>query len=214
MHEYKTIYEIGSAEIEVKKSKFIGYAKPISSEEEAQEFIAKIRKKHWDASHNVPAYLLGLQNEIQKCSDDGEPGGSSGMPILELLKREDLHDVIVVVTRYYGGIKLGVGGLVRAYTQAAKEALEAAKIVSRQNLMKLHVIMGYSQNDKVSHMLEKEQIVVMERNYGQDVEVTLLLEQQKVESVQDKLKEICNGHIYMESMGSDFYTIYEGAVLY
>ena len=119
------------AEIMIDKSQFIGYAKPVTTEEEALEFIQLIKHKHKDATHNVPAYVLGEHNDIQRCSDDGEPSGTAGVPALEVLKKVDVRDVGVVVTRYFGGINLGTGGLVRAYTNGAKIALEAAVIITK-----------------------------------------------------------------------------------
>ncbi len=131
VESYRTVGQVGEAEIIIEKSQFIGYAAPAGTEEEALEFIQTIKKKHRDATHNVPAYVIGENNAVQRFSDDGEPSGTAGVPMLEVLKKEDLRDTVLVVTRYFGGIKLGAGGLVRAYTKAAKAALEAAGIVTR-----------------------------------------------------------------------------------
>ena len=131
VESYRTVGQVGEAEIIIEKSLFIGYAAPAGTEEEALEFIQTIKKKHRDATHNVPAYVIGENNAVQRFSDDGEPSGTAGVPMLEVLKKEDLRDTVLVVTRYFGGIKLGAGGLVRAYTKAAKAALEAAGIVTR-----------------------------------------------------------------------------------
>ena len=131
VESYRTVGQVGEAEIIIEKSQFIGYAAPAGTEEEALEFIQTIKKKHRDATHNVPAYVIGENNAVQRFSDDGEPSGTAGVPMLEVLKNEDLRDTVLVVTRYFGGIKLGAGGLVRAYTKAAKAALEAAGIVTR-----------------------------------------------------------------------------------
>lgn len=120
MNSYRTIYEYGCDEFTEERSRFIGYAKPINSEEEAVEFVDEIKKKHKDATHNVWAYTVGPTMNIQRYSDDGEPQGTAGIPALEVIKKEDLRDVVVVITRYFGGIKLGAGGLVRAYTRGAK----------------------------------------------------------------------------------------------
>ena len=128
---YRTVKEFGQDEIVIEKSTFIGYAKPVTDEDEALAFIQEIKKKHRDATHNVPAYVLGEHNDIQRCNDDGEPSGTAGVPVLEVLKKEDVRDVAVVVTRYFGGIKLGAGGLVRAYTKGAKIALEAAGLITK-----------------------------------------------------------------------------------
>ena len=131
MIEYKTLAKAGSDEIIIEKSRFIGYCAPVSSEEEALEFIEKIKKKHYDATHNVFAYVVGLDNNIQRYNDDGEPSGTAGVPILEVIKKEDLRNVVIVVTRYFGGIKLGTGGLIRAYTKGAKIALDAGIIIKK-----------------------------------------------------------------------------------
>ena len=126
---YRTIYTYGEEETIINKSRFIGYAMPIETEEEALEFIEKIKTKHRDATHNVYAYVLGKDSNAQRFSDDGEPSGTAGIPVLEVIKKENLRNVVVVVTRYFGGIKLGTGGLIRAYTRGAKIGLDAGTIV-------------------------------------------------------------------------------------
>ena len=131
MSTYKTLHEFGMDEIIIEKSTFIGYAKPIKIEEEAIEFVNEIKKKHKDATHNVWAYTVGKTMNIQRYSDDGEPQGTAGIPTLEVIKKEDLRDVVVVVTRYFGGVKLGAGGLVRAYTKGAKIGIDAAKVIEK-----------------------------------------------------------------------------------
>ena len=123
---YATVRRFGSDEIVIKKSRFIGYAKPADTEEEAVAFIEEIKKKHWDATHNCSAYLIGERDQFQKALDDGEPSGTAGKPILEVIKNRGLKNVVVVVTRYFGGILLGAGGLVRAYTDGAVVGLDAA----------------------------------------------------------------------------------------
>ena len=127
---YRTVFKYGQDEFIVKKSRFIGYCAPIKSEGEALEFIGKIKSKHRDATHNVYAYVLGDTSNTQRFSDDGEPSGTAGIPVLEVIKKEDLRNIIVVITRYFGGIKLGGGGLIRAYTKGAKLGIEAAKIIT------------------------------------------------------------------------------------
>ena len=119
-NEYKTVKDIGIAEIVEKRSRFIASVRPVSSEEDALEYLNMLKQKYWDARHNVYAYII-RENNIMRYSDDGEPSGTAGVPVLDILKREELTDVIVVVTRYFGGILLGTGGLVHAYSKAAKE---------------------------------------------------------------------------------------------
>ncbi|NJB05581.1 YigZ family protein [Clostridioides difficile] len=149
MSNYRTLHEFGTDEITIEKSVFIGYAKPIKSEEEALEFINEIKKKHKDATHNVWAYTVGKNMNIQRYSDDGEPQGTAGIPTLEVIKKEDLRDVAVVVTRYFGGTKLGAGGLVRAYTKGAKLGLEAGKIIYKVMYQEVKVKIDYTQLGKV-----------------------------------------------------------------
>jgi uncharacterized YigZ family protein len=129
LEQYKTVARAGNREIVIKKSRFIGHAKPVKSEEEAIAFIEEIRKQHWSATHNCYAYMIGERDEIQKQSDDGEPSGTAGKPILEVIRNRGLKDVVVVVTRYFGGIMLGAGGLIRAYTDGAVAGIEAAEPV-------------------------------------------------------------------------------------
>ena len=144
LDSYRTVGQMGEAEIIIEKSRFIGYAAPAVTEEEALEFIQTIKRKHRDATHNVPAYVIGENNAVQRFSDDGEPSGTAGVPMLEVLKKEELRDTVLVVTRYFGGIKLGTGGLVRAYTKAAKMALEAAGIVTRVLHQAVQVSVDYT----------------------------------------------------------------------
>src|SRR5699024_6483666 len=155
---YKTLHEFGMDEIIIEKSKFIGYAKPIKTEEEAIEFINEIKKKHKDATHNVWAYTLGKSMNIQRYSDDGEPQGTAGIPTLEVIKKEDLRDVVVVVTRYFGGVKLGAGGLVRAYTKGAKVGIDAGKVVSKVLYKDVRIKIDYNQHGK-------DQNEIMNMNY-------------------------------------------------
>ena len=129
----KILYEGGSGELEEKKSRFIANTLPISTQEEAIEFIEKIKKQYWDARHNCYAYVLGDRHEIQRFSDDGEPGGTAGKPMLDVLLGEDIHNIVVVVTRYFGGTLLGTGGLVRAYSGATKEGLAGSVILEMKN---------------------------------------------------------------------------------
>ena len=213
MEQYKSVLKEGSFEIEIKKSKFIGFAKPVETEIEAQEFIAYIKKNNRNANHNVPAYLIGLNNEIQKCSDDGEPSGSAGVPMLDLLRKEDLKNVVVVVTRYFGGIKLGVGGLVRAYTQTAKGALKESIIIECKKMCKIKVILEYSQYDKIENLINKEELIVLDTEYSQDIELIILINKEEVDEMKNRMINICNGNIYTEVCGEDFYKISDRKVI-
>ncbi|AOY76819.1 YigZ family protein [Clostridium formicaceticum] len=169
LKEYRTIYEAGVKEIVIEKSRFIGYAKPIISEEEAVQFIGEIKAKHKDATHNVPAYVVGGNNEIQRYSDDGEPSGTAGIPVLEVIKKENLRNVAVVVTRYFGGVKLGAGGLVRAYTKGAKIALDDGKIVTKRLYRRIHIKIDYTLLGKVQNEILQKGYLLQNTEYDDAV---------------------------------------------
>lgn len=148
MYSYKTIKTENSDEFVEKKSRFIGYAKPVVTEDEAIEFIKKIRARHPDATHNVYAYKV-RENNVQRYSDDGEPAGTAGIPTLDVIQKEGITDICIVVTRYFGGTLLGAGGLVRAYTKGAKIAIDAAKILERYFCFEYTVNIDYTMLSKI-----------------------------------------------------------------
>lgn len=154
MKLYNTVYREGSAEQTIEKSRFIAYVKPVSDREEAEAFIAAIRKKHKDATHNVPAMVIGDKFQIQWASDDGEPQGTSGAPMVQMLVKEGITNVVIVVTRYFGGIKLGTGGLVRAYTNSAKLGLAAAGICSVEERCVMTYAVDYTYLTKIQNMAQ------------------------------------------------------------
>ncbi|MDZ4910308.1 YigZ family protein, partial [Clostridium perfringens] len=170
MSSYKTLHKFGSDEYIVEKSTFIGYAKPIKTEEEAIEFVNEIKKKHKDATHNVWAYTVGENMNIQRYSDDGEPQGTAGIPTLEVIKKEDLRDVVVVVTRYFGGIKLGAGGLVRAYTKGAKIGIEAGIVIEKVKYTEVKIKIEYTQLGKIQNEIMNLGFTVKDTIYSEDVE--------------------------------------------
>lgn len=153
-NQYKTIEDYGIAEIVEKRSKFIAHARPVSSEAEAIEYLNSLKQKYWDARHNVYAYIL-RENNIMRYSDDGEPRGTAGVPVLEILKKEELTDIIVVVTRYFGGILLGTGGLVHAYSKAAKAGVEAAGIVNMILCRKVKIKCDYNLSGKIQYEINE-----------------------------------------------------------
>lgn len=211
--QYRTVLEESSDEIEIKKSRFIGYAKPIETEEEALEFIEKIKKKHRDATHNVPAYVVGENNKVQRCNDDGEPSGTAGVPMLEVLKKENLRNVVVVVTRYFGGVKLGVGGLVRAYTKGAKAGLEAAKIIEKVKLYAVKYKIDYSLLGKVDYEIEKGEILLARKNYSEVVEVVLLSKEDEIEDLNMLMAEWTQGQFDYEVLDENYYNIVDNKVI-
>ena len=173
MSNYKTLHKFGVDEYIVEKSTFIGYAKPIKTEEEAIEFINEIKKKHKDATHNVWAYTIGENMNIQRYSDDGEPQGTAGIPTLEVIKKEDLRDVVVVVTRYFGGIKLGAGGLVRAYTKGAKVGIEAGIVIEKVKYSEVKIKIEYTQLGRIQNEIMNLGFKVKDTIYSEDVELKI-----------------------------------------
>lgn len=158
LERYKTVRGAGEKEIVIKKSRFIGHIKPVQHEEEAIAFIEEIKKRHWNATHNCSAYMLGERDEIQKQSDDGEPSGTAGKPILEVIRNQGLKNVAIVVTRYFGGIMLGAGGLIRAYTDGAVAAIEAGEAITRVLHREIFVELDYTWLGKVENELRSRGI--------------------------------------------------------
>ncbi|KPI56914.1 hypothetical protein IM33_03600 [Clostridioides difficile] len=204
MSNYRTLHEFGTDEITIEKSVFIGYAKPIKSEEEALEFINEIKKKHKDATHNVWAYTVGQNMNIQRYSDDGEPQGTAGIPTLEVIKKEDLRDVAVVVTRYFGGTKLGAGGLVRAYTKGAKLGLEAGKIIYKVMYQEVKVKIDYTQLGKVQNELMNLGYFIKDTVYEDNVEIIVYSKLEDVETLSEKMIDITSGTGKIV-LGEEFY---------
>ena len=172
---YKILYEEATAEIVEKKSRFIAYLKPVNTEDEAAEFIETIKKKHWDARHNCSAVVIGAKNEFSRCSDDGEPSGTAGKPMLEVLLGEQIHNIAVVVTRYFGGVLLGTGGLVRAYQRAVKEGLAVAKIKEKHPGYQLTIHTDYNGLGKIQYLAEQEGAYLVDTIYAEDVTITLMV---------------------------------------
>jgi len=164
-----------SDEFIVNKSRFIGYGAPAQTEEEALAFLAEIRKKHQDATHNCYAYIIGTNMGIMRYSDDGEPGGTAGMPIIEVMKARGVTNAAVVVTRYFGGILLGAGGLVRAYTQGAVAALNAAQVGVMHPTQRMLVDVSYPMLGKVEHFLKAEPVIVEDKSFTDTITLTLVV---------------------------------------
>lgn len=204
MRNYRTLHEFGTDEITIEKSVFIGYAKPIKSEEEALEFINEIKKKHKDATHNVWAYTVGKNMNIQRYSDDGEPQGTAGIPTLEVIKKEDLRDVVVVVTRYFGGTKLGAGGLVRAYTKGAKLGLESGKIIYKVMYQEVKVKIDYTQLGKVQNELMNLGYFIKDTVYEDNVEIVVYSRLEDVDKLSEKMIDITSGTGKIV-LGEEFY---------
>jgi len=188
---YKTIKREASDEFEEKKSTFIGYVKRIETEEEAKEFINKIKSENREARHNVYAYIIGENKGIQRYSDDGEPQGTGGIPVLEVIKKNELTDTVIVVTRYFGGVLLGAGGLTRAYTKGASIAVKAGGIVNKVYAHKLHVKIDYDLLGKLQYTAEQNLWFVKDIEYGENVIITFIGED--CESMIEKIIDISRG---------------------
>lgn len=193
LHSYYTVKGYGEHEIEIQKSRFIAYIDRAETEEEAQEFIQSIKKKHWNANHNCSAYLIGENDLIQKANDDGEPSGTAGVPILEVLKKKHLKDTVVVITRYFGGIKLGAGGLIRAYGKATSEGLSATGIVERKLMRIVHTTVDYTWLGKIENELRSSVYQLKEIHYLDKVKIETYVEEAQTETFKEWMVELTSG---------------------
>ncbi|MGN0459078.1 MAG: YigZ family protein [Eubacterium sp.] len=203
MEEYKTVEREASDYFIEKKSKFIGYVKPVKTSEEATQFINSIKSKHWDATHNVYAYVL-KENNIQRYSDDGEPSGTAGVPVLDVLLKENLVDVCVVATRYFGGTLLGAGGLVRAYSHTSKIAVDAGGIITMAECSVLSVKVDYSFYDRMNILLKDFGANVTDTQFADNIEIKFSIKEDRQRALEDKLTDISNGRYLLTYLGSEF----------
>ena len=210
---YKTIYENGEGEVIEKKSRFIAIAAPVQSEEEATAFVESIRKKYWDARHHCYAYILGEKKEIRRMSDDGEPTGTAGKPILDLIEGGDLTNTIIVVTRYFGGTLLGTGGLVRAYSGAAKEGLKGSVIVEKCPGRLMKIAADYTDIGKIQYILGKNRIPVLDTLYTDRVEVSAMVPGDMAKQAEAEITEGTGGRAVIESGPEEYYGILDGEIL-
>lgn len=203
MQEYKTVEKEASDFFIEKKSKFIGYAKPIKTQEDALEFISEIKSKHWDATHNVYAYVL-RENNIQRYSDDGEPSGTAGVPVLDVMLKESLVDVCVVATRYFGGTLLGAGGLVRSYSHTSKIALEAAGIITMAQCSVMSAEVDYSFYDRLNILLSDFSAVILNTSFSDKVCVEFSVKENIVDLLNAKLIDVSNGKYISKFIRNEF----------
>ena len=190
---YKVLYEGGQDEIVEKKSRFIATVRPVETEEEAVAFINEMKKKYWDAKHNCSAFVIGERQEFNRCSDDGEPAQTAGRPMLDVLLREGITNVAVVVTRYFGGVLLGTGGLVRAYQEATKAGLNASKIIVKQKGKRLSVQTDYTGLGKLQYLFASENVTIEETEYTENVTIHAVIPEDSTESIIKKITEATNG---------------------
>lgn len=204
--DYKTVLENASDEFVEKRSRFIGYCKPVKTEQEAIDFINEKRSEHWNATHNVYAYSL-REGNIKRYSDDGEPSGTAGMPVLDVIVKNEIFDVVVVVTRYFGGVLLGTGGLVRAYSHGSKIAVEAAKPVIMQNCLVCEARCAYNQYGKVSSLIIGVGAVVDDTVYESDVLVKFHIKPDLLGTLNKKLADATSGGVTVEQKDEQYFAV-------
>lgn len=212
LSEYKTVYRGGEGEITEKKSRFIANVVPVFSEEEALEFIEAMRKKYWDARHNCFAFIIGERGELKRFSDDGEPGGTAGKPILEVLTGEGLTNTVIVVTRYFGGTLLGTGGLVRAYGLAAKAGLAASVVINKIPALKLYITTDYTGLGKIQYILGQRGMAVVDTVYTDKVEMVALTPQKEADAVKAEITEGTNGQAVLQEKDSCYLAEIDGKI--
>ncbi len=213
VEEYKIVYKGGVGEIEEKKSRFIATVEPIEKEEDAIAFIEKMKKKYWDARHNCSAYVIGEKNQIQRCSDDGEPSQTAGRPMLDVLLGEGVHNVVVVVTRYFGGTLLGTGGLVRAYSGATKEGLSHSVIVTKKLGSKYEIDTDYNGIGKIQYIIGQMGLTTLDTIYTDVVKVIVIVPESDCSAFEKKVAEATYGRANMEMQGKVYYGEADGEVI-
>lgn len=211
--EYKIVYEGAEAEIVEKKSRFIATVMPVKTEEEALLFIESLKKKYWNATHNCFAYTVGENQELLRFSDDGEPGGTAGKPMLDVITGAKLHNVAVVVTRYFGGTLLGTGGLVRAYSGAAQAGLLASKIITKTLGFKLKITTDYTGLGKIQYILGENKIKILNSEYTDIVTLETLIPSEMLDKIQADITEGTSGKAKLEAGDSCWFGEIEGEIV-
>ncbi len=209
----KIVYEGGEGQIEEKKSRFIATVRPVKTEEEAQEFVAAMKKKYWNATHNCSAYIVGEKPLIMRCSDDGEPQGTAGRPMLEVLEGENLRDVAVVVTRYFGGTLLGTGGLVRAYSKAVSEGLAQSRVMKKNSGYALTIETDYNGIGRLQYLFAQEKVPVLQTDYAEKVRIRVLVPAEQLKKIREAVTESTSGRAVFEEENEVFYAAGEKDVI-
>ena len=199
--EYRTIKEDGQVQEEIKKSRFICHAKRVYSEEEARDFITAIKKEHYKATHNCSAFIVGERSEIKRTSDDGEPSGTAGVPMLGVLENHNLTNVCVVVTRYFGGIKLGAGGLIRAYAGSVALAVKEIGIIEIKEQAGISIQMSYAQYQEYGNFLKEHNLIELETNFTDQVDTMIFIDKEKKDGIKADLIEFFNGKVTLTDKG-------------
>jgi len=201
---YKTVTGCGQTEIEIKKSRFIAYVQRVEKEEMAVAFIEKIKKKHWDARHNCSAYMVGENDEHQKADDDGEPSGTAGKPILEIIKKLELKDVVIVVTRYFGGIKLGAGGLIRAYGKSASSGIKKVGIVERWGHTRISVEIDYNMIGMLENQLRQQGYIIADKKFADKITLIVLEKIGREQVVKQRITDWTAGQVEFTHVGEEY----------
>ncbi|WP_247913073.1 YigZ family protein [Streptococcus sp. oral taxon 431] len=199
--EFRTIKEDGQVQEEIKKSRFICHAKRVYSEEEARAFITAIKKEHYKATHNCSAFIIGERSEIKRTSDDGEPSGTAGVPMLGVLENHNLTNVCVVVTRYFGGIKLGAGGLIRAYAGSVALAVKEIGIAEIKEQAGIQIQMSYAQYQEYGNFLKEHNLMELETNFTDQVDTIIFVDKEVKEDTKSALIEFFNGKVILTDQG-------------
>ena len=199
--EFRTIKEDGQVQEEIKKSRFICHIKRVTTEDEARNFIQDVKKEHYKATHNCSAFILGERSEMKRSSDDGEPSGTAGVPMLGVLENQQLTNVCAVVTRYFGGIKLGAGGLIRAYSSNVALAIKEIGIVHIKEQLGLRIALSYSQYQELPNFLKANHLQEQDTSFTEQVQTTIFVDKDDKDSVIEELIELCNGKIDITDQG-------------
>lgn len=213
MEAFNIVYEGGSDEIVEKKSRFIAHVFPVNTEEEAMEKIESVRKEYWDARHNCHAFVIGEHHEISRCSDDGEPSGTAGRPILEVLTGAGIHNALIVVTRYFGGTLLGTGGLVRAYSQASQAGLAASRVIAKQPGRRVTIDTDYNGVGKLQYLVGKRNLPVLDTIYLDAVRMTVLAAEGEYQGFLKEVTEVTAGKAVTEVSDPLFFAVLDGEPL-
>lgn len=213
LEEYKTIYEGGQGEIVEKKSRFLAEVRLVKSEEEALKFIEEKKKQYWDATHNCYAYVIGERKELMRCSDDGEPQGTAGKPMLDVLLGEDLYNTAVVVTRYFGGTLLGTGGLVRAYSKAVQEGLKESRVITKYHGILAEIGIDYTGVGKLQYLFAKNQIPIIDSQYAEDVKMQILIPAKEEGMIKKAVTEATNARATVTDIKELYFAVSDGEYL-
>lgn len=210
----KILIEAGVGEYEEKKSKFIAHLKKIDSEDDAITYINELKKEYWDARHNCYAFIMGNRNEVQRFSDDGEPGGTAGKPILDVIADSGIHNIVMVVTRYFGGVLLGTGGLVRAYQKSSIDAIEKSIVIDKMSGVRINVTTDYTGIGKLQYLVATLEATEMNTEYGENVIMDVIVPTQNYEKFVESITEATSGKAVIEKVDDVSYGVYEGKVYF